>query len=252
MNPNPEKKTLRDSVLSAIESGKVTMRPRWQYVLKAALLIAGAVLTALTALFLISFAVFSLRKNGAWFAPTFGLRGVRELFLSLPWLIILLAVIFIVLLEVLVRRYQFAYRRPLLYTAVGVLLLAVVGGVVIGDTDFHEGLFEQARLHHPPLWGLLYENCCRPPSGWVTAGVIIQKTTVGFRLQTDDETYDVLVTPQTSFPYGTIFSQGDRVVVVGERNDDTITAQGVRPAGSGLAPRQPRQRFEFQSSPPGR
>src|SRR3989344_2081055 len=128
MNDKPHKKSIHEAVLERIRGGEVTMRPRWHFMLKATLVVAGIALAGLTLLFVVSLAMFALRASGVWFMPAFGWHGFAVFLWSLPKLLILLAIVFIIILELLVRHYAFAYRRPLLISALMVIALALLGG----------------------------------------------------------------------------------------------------------------------------
>jgi len=58
-------------------------------------------------------AFFFLREGGAWYAPAFGGRGWFVLLHSAPLLLLFLVAVFALILEILVRKYSFAYRAPL-------------------------------------------------------------------------------------------------------------------------------------------
>lgn len=225
----PQNQSIKEKVLSAIAEGKIKMQPRWRFVLRAALLLLGLVLATSVLLYLASFLVFILRRSGAWFAPVFGLRGLVVLLLSLPWVLVAVSIIFVILLELLVRRYAFAYRRPLLFTVLGIVMLAVIGGVVVESSHFHEGLEFFARQHRVPLADSLYRQYGQTRPSNIAAGVITEKTAEGFRIKNRrEEIINVVISPQTRFPLGTDFTEGDTVVVLGERGEGGIQASGIR------------------------
>ena len=89
--------------------------------------------------------MFALRQTGVLFVPGFGSEGFGTFFMSLPWVLIALSVSFIALLEILIRRYSFAYSRPYAYSSLGVILLVVLGGIAIGYSSFHQNLYDRAR-----------------------------------------------------------------------------------------------------------
>lgn len=226
---NEPNKSIRDSVLSAIEAGKVTMRPRWHFVLKATLIVIGIVLSIFASVYVVSFAIFSMHRSGAWFVPAFGSAGVREFIASLPWVLILLAVLFVIVLEVLVRQYSFAYRRPLFYSAFGVVVIATLGSVAFSQGGFHEEMFRRAQRGELPLGGQFYRKAGMHRMGHVTTGSILTLGEGGFTIvDTGGETVTVKITPVTRLPYGMDFSAGDIVVIFGNRDDGTIEADGVR------------------------
>ena len=150
------KKSMYDEVLAAIRSGRVHMRPKWHFALRAALAALGGIIVFLALLYLVSFIFYMLRLTGAWFTPAFGFRGMYASLMSVPWLLVLLSLMFVAILEILVRRYAFAYRKPLLYSLAGMLAAVTVGGVVIAKTSMHERLFTRSQEHRLSAGGRLY------------------------------------------------------------------------------------------------
>jgi hypothetical protein len=194
------------------------------------LLLSGIILAALVLLYLVSFVIFVLHQTGEWFVPSFSVHGLTEFLTSMPWLILLISVIFIVILEILVRKYSFGYRKPLLYTSVGVLVIVLGGGALVARTSLHRGLFDFAREQHLPLAGNLYIHYGTPHSNNVAIGAITQIKTQGYEIEDRrDREYYVMVTGGTSFPDGNNFVVGDSIVVFGSRGDDnSIQAVGIR------------------------
>lgn len=230
MNSNdPYKKPIHEAVLERIQSGEVAMRPRWHFVLKAALVVAGIVLAALTLLFVVSMAMFALKASGVWFVPAFGWRGFAVFFWSLPKLLIILAIVFIIILELLVRHYSFAYRRPLLISALVVISLALIGGFFVAKTTFHSRLLEQAERNRLPFASSFYREYGAPRFRNVHVGAVTEVTEQGLMIKTRrDEGLRIVVAPETRFPFGLDLQPGDQVVVFGERDDDTVQALGVQ------------------------
>ena len=140
---------IKDKVLAKIESGEAYMKPRWHFILKTVLWLSGTVIVALLLIFVASLTLFSLRQTGVLFIPAFGFRGIGAFLLSLPWILIVFAVVFIIVLEILVKRYTFAYRRPLLYSILGILFFVIIGSILISITHFHQGLYRSVREGSP-------------------------------------------------------------------------------------------------------
>ncbi len=226
---------IRLGVMDAIKKGTVTMRPRWHFVLVSTLAAIGALIVLLALCYLASLSVFFLHDSGAWFAPSFGGRGWFSVLRAIPWLLIFLVIIFAALLEVVVRRYAFVYRKPLLLSVVGILLLVFVGGSLIAATPFHRQMKFYADHHElSPLLSFVYGMPFRaPPPPDVYRGVILATTTTGFIINDENGagTTTVIVNDTTRLPYGHNFSVGTDVVVVGDsRGHDVVWAFGVRDA----------------------
>jgi hypothetical protein len=223
-----QKKSVQQNVLAIIEAGQVKMRPRWHFVLQTALMVTGIVLAVLALLFTGSFIVFLLQQNGAWFAPAFGGHGLVELFLALPLIFIAIAIVFIILLQILVRRYEFGYGRPVLYSVIGITIFVVAGSFLIAQTGLHEGLFMRAQNQHLPIAGGFYRQFGEPDVDHLITGIITKKTDNGFiMVGHHNEEYTVTFTADTQFPQGSDLEIGKAVVVLGDRDDNNITADGV-------------------------
>jgi hypothetical protein len=226
-NNNKEKKELRDQVLSAIKSGHVKMRPKWHFVLRAALFATGAILLFLVLLYLVSFIIFSLRQTGVWFVPLFGSRGWFVFFRLLPWLLVLLAIIFAGILELLVRHYSFAYRKPLLYSVVGIVVIVAIGGVL--TFPLHRAPFRSARENSLPFAGPLYRGFGLQRFNDVHRGTVTAISTDGFILEdVGGETSSVMITPRTHLPLGSDFETGDLVIVFGNQSGTVVDAFGAQ------------------------
>src|ERR1041385_3423472 len=174
--------SIKNKVLGAIEQGKVKMKPRWHFVLQATLLVLGTFLAVLALVYLVSFIFFALHQTGIIHSTEFGFRGVGVFLVSLPWLLILLSVVFIVVLEILVRKYSFSYRRPLLYTIFGIILLVLVSGFVVAQTSFHRHLFLQAWDDNLPVVRGFYRTFGEGASGHFEAGRVTAKTSDGYEI----------------------------------------------------------------------
>lgn len=205
------------------------MKPKWHFILYASLAALGSIIVVLALMYLISFIVFVLHQSGLWFIPSFGREGWYTLLTSLPWLLILLVFLFLGVLEILVRRYAFAYRQPLLYSIVGITILVLVGGWAVTLTPLH-GRFS-AFAHHRGLpvadfWYRSFEGG-HPPS--VHRGTIAKLTTSGFILENrEGELVVVAITPRTHLPLGAEFTTGTNVVVFGNRQNKILKAFGVK------------------------
>lgn len=229
--------SMRDSVMKNIEENRVRMEPRWHFTLRAALFAVGAVLVFLASVYFASFVVFTLRQTGVWFVPGIGLSGVPVFLRSLPWVLVGVAIVFMVLLQVLTRRYAFSYARPFTYSALAIVVLVIVSGVAVGYTGFHGGAF-------PPDTQMRQAFGQRP--GDVTTGTVVAVHGSTFELQDMNRQFFTIATGAgTQIPDGTLFP-GDVVVVIGARVGNTVHASGVarfdhHAVGAGQLPPLPPQ-----------
>lgn len=221
--------SMHERVAAAIRDGRVNMKPRWHFILSAVLAVLGGVIAACLLLYCISFIIFMLQQTGVAFVPLFGLRGWLSFLRHLPWLLIVLSVIFVVLLEIFVRRYSFAYRRPLLYSAAGIVVLVMVGGFVVARTSFHPQMLFYAREHRLPFGESLYRDLDERRFGDVYRGIVVATTSRGFVLQDRQGTSSVIVTEETLQPRQAEIVPGAFFIVFGDVSSGTIEAIGIHP-----------------------
>lgn len=222
--------SMHDRIAAAIKQGQVTMRPKWYFILRAILALVGGILIALVLLFLISMIIFTLRQTGAGFAPAFGARGWMIFLRSLPWLLITLSLVFVFILELLARRYSFAYQRPLLYSALAIVILMVGGGFIIAGTSLHRQVARYAQDNHLPIGEGFYRGLRQQQFKNIYPGVIVATTTDGLMLYSRrGDMLTIIVTPETRIADESGLMTDQPVVVFGERiTSGTIRAFGIR------------------------
>lgn len=230
---------LQDSIMEVIRSGKAPMRPRWHFVLISTLYALGAAIIFPFLLYVTSLVIFFMRENGVWFAPVFGMRGWASLFYTLPWLLVGFILVFIVILEILVRRYAFVYSRPILITIAGMLLVIFFGGFLVERTRVHAHMREFAREKRlpSPLQSMYDRPSHFLPRADVYRGVVSEMTKDGFVMTLIDETSttSVVITPRTRLPYDHEFKVGDAVMVLGDSPTSTVIfAFGIRTVGDSM------------------
>ncbi len=225
-----EENKIKQDVLAAIAGGEIKQRPRWFFVLRGTLVGIGIGLGLCVVLYLISFILFILRETGVWFTPAFGFRGWFVFFRSLPWVLIGLSLIFTAVLEILVKRYSFAYREPLMYSVLGIVAIVAAGGFLLFETSLHQSLFDSARRGGLPVIGAFYKQFGVERFDDIHPGVIIGTTTDGFTIQEpfDAKRATVILASDTDVSPGVTFMPSDTVIVFGSEASDVIQAVGVR------------------------
>lgn len=222
---------VKQSVMERIRKGGVTMRPRWHFILLSTLSAVGILAFALFLLYVTSLVLFFLRQSGALYLGDFGGRGWYDLLRSLPLPILFLLLVFVIVLEVLVRRYALVYKKPLLASVFAILAIVLLGGYALERSPLHGTLAGLARLRLLPQ---PVEGLYRPPflmrADDVYRGVIIATSTGGFVIMDHGHgTTTVRLTPRTRLPEGEDFAAGDSVVVIGDSvGTDTVQAFGAR------------------------
>lgn len=217
-----------NKIFDTIKSGKVKMRPRWYFILQATLGIVASVVLFFAIIFLTIFTVFIQHETGAGLAVSYGLTGWLIFLRALPWTLILTAIVFIILLAILAKRYAFVYQRPLIYALMGIVVLVVIFTLIITATPFYSAVFTAT----PGSSGVFIDDIYHyetTPLGSVHRGEVTLIANNGFLLQNSEgETSTVIFAPGTALKPGD-FRAGEQVVVFGGRGQDgLIEAFGVQ------------------------
>lgn len=230
MNDPEKEKSIKEGILSQIKAGQAKMRPKWHFVLRAALFVVG-VFTALVALiYVVSFIFFVLRQTGIWFVPVFGFQGIAVFLVSLPWLLIVLAVIFVVLLEVLIKQHSMAYSKPILYSLAIIVGLAGLTGFAISKAGMHEKFYEFAQLHKMPIADSIYQKYGFKAYKQVHPVIVQEITGQGLRVKNcRGEVLNITTSTETKlFPLEIRFGPKDRLVILGSRSNGDVAAIGIK------------------------
>ena len=234
MNQNELKK----NILDKIESGEIKMHPKTYFVLKIVMLIVVALLVLLTSSFLLSFIFYSIRVSGRFFLLGFGWRGLGVFFLTFPWWILFIDIVFVLALEWLLKRFQFGYRNPIIYTLGGILLLTLLAAFGIEYSPLHAVLTQQEQHGQVPIIGGFYNQIRRPPHELgVFRGVVTSVSGNVFVLKNsdldtdaDDATTTILlkIFLNTSVQAATLVNVGDNILVAGDRVGSEIHVYGFQ------------------------
>ena len=201
------------------------MKPKAYFILKATLIVLAAAIISLFALFLISFVSFALRANGILVLPIFGFRGFGAFLTSVPWLLIILSAFLIFILEILFRHFSFTYRRPILYSVMGVIILVLLGSFIIDRTSFHPNLFDRAQHGRLPIFGPVYRGfggLQRPANAHF--GTVTEILEQSFIIKNRNEEAIKVFFQEDLTPDIKI---DDTVMVFGEKEGDTVIAEGI-------------------------
>jgi hypothetical protein len=220
--------SMKESVLASIQSGKVKMHPRWEFAMRAAAIYLGLLILVVGSLYAASFAVFMLRQSGLLSASHFGFEGLAILLGSLPWIIVVVAIIFALILLFTIRRYSFGYTWPFLYSALAIIVFVIIGGVIIGITPLHQQL--ESIENHLPLAGGFYQQEFENLPQNFTIGRIVTITSKGCTME--DKRYGqvaVIISPQTQLPASKL-QVGERIIVLGQRMSSQVQANAIRVA----------------------
>jgi len=228
-------------VTEKIEKGEVKMRSKSYFVLKSVLIALGVFIILSTVLYLISFILFVVQRSGLIFLPRYGFSGIRILLSGFPWILLIIVICFVFLLEFLVKKYTIAYRKPLLYSLLIVILVISGIGFIVHQTSFHGRMYLRSQEGKIPFVRPLYNKFELSNSNKVHPGIITEVLDGGFILERHDgKILKVIVSEDFNI------KEGLHVAVIGDLKEGIIDAMGVHNIPNGNRfPGRPKLRKSF-------
>jgi len=246
---------MRDAVLKKIDAGEISMRPRIYFTLKLIVLAFISILAVITAALLFSFIAFSLRVSGTLLLLGFGWRGMGVFIRLFPWTLLFIGVCLFAIIEWLFRKFEFGYRRPILYIIIVLAVLVSALGLIINETPLHQSLLYGSEHHQPvPFLGGFYTGLRRPPrEQGICRGDIVSLQSDGFTMEcngphiisatitrADGSSTIVVVSTSTNgivsssmtIASGSVIASSSRSIPLTGSSTATLTAAGISQSGA--------------------
>ena len=122
--PNKSEINIENKIMEQVLSGKVKMKPRWYFILGSVLSFVGLTGMIVGAVFLTNLTLFLIRKQGP------GTGRINMMLESFPLWVPLLAVAFVILGILVLKRYDFSYKKNFPLVA-GTLVAAIILSALI-------------------------------------------------------------------------------------------------------------------------
>ena len=219
---------IKEDILQKIKSGKIKMKPRLFFVIKAGFCILLFLALLILAVYLVSFIVFMMRASGLWFLPGFGFEGFRILFGSLPWILIVVSLALILFSEFFAEHFAFVYKKPMIYSISAILLIVLISGIATAFTPMHAGIFQKVSESNLPLVKPFYDQVSNINPENMHTGIILDINELDFNIQTlDGQNLKVIPCKNGKGKTPKILAEGERVVIVGPVKNNTIDCLNI-------------------------
>jgi len=219
---------LSSRVLERIQKQKINMRSKWIFIAEKLGLESGLLLSVLIAIFMIGLAFYILDENGIFEFSEFGFKSFRVFLDNIPFDIAAFAIVFLLVSEIIIRKFDFSYKKYFKYLPYLVFTFVIVGGVVMYKIDYGRELFEREKAGS---LSILYSNkITKNPRGErAIIGKITQISERMYVIQTPQgQIYQVNYFLPSESPSHEIFFEGQIVKIIGRRNGEIFQAEDMR------------------------
>ena len=227
--------TVREGVLKAIANHQVRMRPAVLFKVEFLLIALISLMLLIVMIGIAGFIFYALRVNGHEALLGFGMSGIGVFLLIFPWPLFIIGLVLLLILQVLIRRFAFGYRRSIFL----VLITLFIGGGAVAlaldrETPLHDRLREGSvdGSLPAPLGGFYgHARGPVPHEQGIFRGVVSRIQSDRITIQHDDLDTDQddkgfeVILPKGEVPSS--FSVGENVYVYGTEDKGVITAIGI-------------------------
>lgn len=124
--PKITKVDFEKTIMAKVKSNEISMKPRWYFVLGSILMMAGLVGFSVGAIFLTNLTLFLLRRHG----PMAQWR-LQAILSSFPFWIPILALVGIVLGIIMLKKYDFSYKKNFWFIIAGFIVSIIFAAFVL-------------------------------------------------------------------------------------------------------------------------
>lgn len=202
-------------IIDKIGNDKIKMKNKAYFIFRSVVLVLTIVFVSLISLFFASLIIFTLRASGLLLLPPLGLRGLKMFLFSFPWIMAILILLLMFSLSILAKKYKFVYKKPLLYSVLGIVIIVLIGGFVCAEFSFHDKIFEYKE--RSPIISFFYEE---KEIKDLYVGLVVEVGNNNFVLQTKNGSKLIIISNIT-------VEINDPVMVIGEREGNIINAFDV-------------------------
>lgn len=151
--------------MTRIREGSVHMRTREYFYLEVFATSMVAVLVLLLSVLIFNFILFGIFAGHHEPLLAQGVPGLLIFLKLFPWPLLAADILLLILLRVLLKRFEIAYRSPTLYVLLALLVIIGSSGFILyHQTDVNERIEREAhRGHLPPPVGRFFDESRKPP-----------------------------------------------------------------------------------------
>ena len=207
--------SIAKKITSKIERGEVEMKPRLYFLTQFFLWVVLIASLSLITLYVGSLIIFTLRVNDIHLFRGMGIRALRPIISSFPWFVVALLLALVFVTGVAIKKSKISYKKPLLYSFIAILTLALFAGFLIDRSSFHDRLWQGARQNEVRFVEGMYRRMSNIDIENAYFGNLKEEKGDWF-IATDEDEFILDMTNARGRRVFLEAEDGDKVLVIGE------------------------------------
>jgi hypothetical protein len=217
-------KDISDKVMTEIHNKRISMRPKIYFVFGSVIVGVGLAALLVFSVFLFNLVFFRLRVHGPFGYLWFGKFGWRPFISTFPFMPLLLGIITLVIGIELLKRYDLSYKKSFVGLVIIISTFVLTLGYVLTVINLDKSIGQ-----FPPL-APFYQD--RFLTEYFVVGEVIGVGEDEIELETPHgDRIKVIIRKNTLLPFGREFKLGEKVRVVGKRENGSFVAKGISKGG---------------------
>jgi len=129
------------TIMAKVRSNKIAMKPKWYFISGSVLMASGLISLSVVSVFLTNLTLFLMRRHKPMTQWRF-----EQILTSLPVWIPLLAIFGTVSGILLLKKYDFSYKKNFMLIIIGFVLSIVIAGFIIDYLGFNDIWSQQGPM----------------------------------------------------------------------------------------------------------
>lgn len=132
---------ITNDVMTRIKKEHITMKPRWYFILGSFAMTIGMMGLSIISIFSVNLIAFSLRTHG----PMGDIR-CQQILTSFPWWAPVIVIIGLGFGIVMLKKYDFSYKKSFSVVIVGFIAAIILAGIVADNLGLNTMLLRQKQM----------------------------------------------------------------------------------------------------------
>lgn len=226
-NFDKSKQDIADLVMAKINLNQIKIRSKYLVTAEELGFKGVLFLNVFLGIFFINLVFFWLKYTENLKLFSFGNKGILAFLETIPYLWIIMSLGFFALAGRLLRKYDISYQKSYKFILVCLGLFMLGVGSVMAASDINESAVNAVAQGELKILKPFY-NQNRIQNKHRVVGEITSLEDDNFKVVNDQEQIEVTVSEETGFGYQHELKKGDWVEVVGEPENKSMEAWGVR------------------------